>query len=302
MSLEDDLLRIFGSHRVSFVMDKLKVPEGEAIEHGMISKAIEGAQKKVEAHNFEIRKHLIDYDDVMNRQREVIYTQRKEVLAGENIRETIEVILDEMVEDMVGTFCPEKTPPAEWNWSALAIDFASQFNFDAVMPEPDKGLKATELEENLKQQVAARLAERTEAFTAPVMEHLMKVLLLQTIDIQWKDHLLSIDHLKEGIGMRAYGQRNPKEEYKREAYALFMEMMGRIRQEVAQKLFRVQLAREDEVAEMEAKQRRERLALTRQSGPQPASQEPARRDADKVGRNDACPCGSGKKYKKCCGK
>ena len=302
MSLEDDLLRIFGSHRVSFVMDKLKVPEGEAIEHGMISKAIEGAQKKVEAHNFEIRKHLIDYDDVMNRQREVIYTQRKEVLAGENIRETIEVILDEMVEDMVGTFCPEKTPPAEWNWNALALDFASQFNFEAVMPEPDKGLKATGLEENLKQQVAARLAERTEAFTPPVMEHLMKVLLLQTIDIQWKDHLLSIDHLKEGIGMRAYGQRNPKEEYKREAYALFMEMMGRIRQEVAQKLFRVQLAREDEVAEMEAKQRRERLALTRQSGPQPASQEPARRDADKVGRNDACPCGSGKKYKKCCGK
>jgi preprotein translocase subunit SecA len=301
MSLEDDLLRIFGSHRVSYVMDKLKVPEGEAIEHGMISKAIEGAQKKVEAHNFEIRKHLIDYDDVMNRQREVIYTQRKEVLAGENIRETIEVILDEMVEDMVVTFCPEKTPPAEWNWNALATDFASQFNFEAVMTEPDKGLKAAELEESLKQQVAARLAERTEAFTPPVMEHLMKVLLLQTIDTQWKDHLLSIDHLKEGIGMRAYGQRNPKEEYKREAYALFMEMMGRIRQEVAQKLFRVQLAREDEVAEMEAKQRRERLALTRQSGPQPASQEPARRDADKVGRNDACPCGSGKKYKKCCG-
>jgi len=301
MSLEDDLLRIFGSHRVSYVMDKLKVPEGEAIEHGMISKAIEGAQKKVEAHNFEIRKHLIDYDDVMNRQREVIYTQRKEVLAGDNIRETIEVILDEMVEDMVVTFCPEKTPPAEWNWNALATDFASQFNFEAVMTEPDKGLKTAELEESLKQQVAARLAERTEAFTPPVMEHLMKVLLLQTIDTQWKDHLLSIDHLKEGIGMRAYGQRNPKEEYKREAYALFMEMMGRIRQEVAQKLFRVQLAREDEVAEMEAKQRRERLALTRQSGPQPASQEPARRDADKVGRNDACPCGSGKKYKKCCG-
>jgi preprotein translocase subunit SecA len=302
MSLEDDLLRIFGSHRVSYVMDKLKVPEGEAIEHGMISKAIEGAQKKVEAHNFEIRKHLIDYDDVMNRQREVIYTQRKEVLAGENIRETIEVILDEMIEDMVVTFCPEKTAPAEWDWNALASDFANQFNFEAVMPDPDKGQKPAELEDSLKRQVAARLAERTEAFTPPVMEHLMKVLLLQTIDTQWKDHLLSIDHLKEGIGMRAYGQRNPKEEYKREAYALFMEMMGRIRQEVAQKLFRVQLAREDEVAEMEARQRRERLALARQSGPQPTTQEPARRDADKVGRNEACPCGSGKKYKKCCGR
>ncbi len=301
MSLEDDLLRIFGSHRVSFVMEKLKVPENEAIEHGMISKAIEGAQKKVEAHNFEIRKHLIDYDDVMNRQREVIYRQRKEVLAGENIRETIEAIIDEMVEDIVATFCPEKTPPAEWNWEGLTSDFFNQFNFEAVMPDADKDSKPIGLEENFKEQVAARLAERTEAFTAPVMEHLMKVLLLQTIDGKWKDHLLSIDHLKEGIGMRAYAQKNPKEEYKREAYALFMDMMGRIRQEVAQKLFRVQLAREDEVAEMEAQQRRERLALGRQGGPQPAAQNPARREVDKVGRNDACPCGSGKKYKKCCG-
>ncbi len=301
LSLEDDLLRIFGSHRVSYVMEKLKVPENEAIEHGMISKAIEGAQKKVEAHNFEIRKHLIDYDDVMNRQREVIYTQRKEILAGENIRGTIEAILDEMVEDMVATFCPDKTAPEEWNWESLSADFVSQFNVMADMPEPDKDLKPVDLEENLKEQVAKRLAERTETFTPPVMEHLMKVLLLQTIDNKWKDHLLSIDHLKEGIGMRAYAQRNPKEEYKREAYALFMEMMGRIRQEVAQKLFRVQLAREEEVAEMEAEQRRERLALARQSGPQPATKEPVKRDMDKVGRNDACSCGSGKKYKKCCG-
>jgi preprotein translocase subunit SecA len=245
---------------------------------------------------------LIDYDDVMNRQREVIYRQRKEVLAGENIRETIESILDEMVEDIVAAFCPEKTPATEWNWDSLATDFVSQFDFEAELPEADKMLRAIDLEENLKQQVAARLAERTEVFTEPVMEHLMKVLLLQTIDAKWKDHLLSIDHLKEGIGMRAYAQKNPKEEYKREAYALFMEMMGRIRQEVSQKLFRVQLAREDEIAEMEEAQRRERQALAQRGGPQPAVQEPAKREADKVGRNDACPCGSGKKYKKCCGK
>ncbi len=301
MSLDDDLLRIFGSHRVSFVMEKLKVPENEAIEHGMISKAIEGAQKKVEAHNFDIRKHLIDYDDVMNRQREVIYNQRKEVLAGENIRETIEAILDEMVDDMVAAFCPDKTSPTEWNWASLAADFAGQFNIEADVPEPDKDLKPADLEAILKEQVAAHLAERTELFTPPVMEHLMKVLLLQTIDAHWKDHLLSIDQLKEGIGMRAYAQRNPKEEYKREAYALFMEMMGRIRQEVTRKLFLVQLAREEEVAEMEADQRRERQALARQGGPQPVAQEPVKREADKVGRNDPCPCGSGKKYKRCCG-
>ena len=198
MSLEDDLLRIFGSHRVSFVMEKLKVPDNEAIEHGMISKAIEGAQKKVEAHNFEIRKHLIEYDDVMNRQREVIYRQRKEVLAGENIKETIDAILDEMVEDMVATFCPDKTPPAEWNWENLTADFVNQFNVEAETPEPDRGLTPDALGEDLRGQVGARLAERTELFTPPVMEHLMKVLLLQTIDAQWKDHLLSIDHLKIG--------------------------------------------------------------------------------------------------------
>jgi preprotein translocase subunit SecA len=132
------------------------------------------------------------------------------------------------------------------------------------------------------------------------MEHLMKVLLLQTIDTQWKDHLLSIDHLKEGIGMRAYGQRNPKEEYKREAYGLFMEMMGRIRVEVVNKLFRVQLVRDEEVSRMEEEQRRERNAITL-SGPVAAAPTPVRRDAGTVGRNDACPCGSGKKYKKCCG-
>lgn len=303
MSLEDDLLRIFGSHRVSYVMDKLKVPEGEAIEHGMISKAIEGAQKKVEAHNFEIRKHLIDYDDVMNRQREVIYTQRKEVLAGENIRETIETILNETVEDMVSTFCPEKTPSSDWNWEALTNDFGHQFNFMPDWPERDQSLTVHEFEDNLKNQVMNRLQEREESFTPPVLEHLMKVLLLQTIDVQWKDHLLSIDHLKEGIGMRAYAQRNPKEEYKREAYNLFMEMMGRIRQEVTQKLFMVQLAREEEVAEMEAEQRRQRLALARQNNSSSTPQGPVvKKEEDKVGRNDPCPCGSGKKYKKCCGR
>ena len=303
LSLEDDLLRIFGSQRVSYVMDKLKVPENEPIEHGMISKAIEGAQRKVEAHNFEIRKHLIEYDDVMNRQREVIYNQRKEVLAGESIPETIDAILDETIEDIVATFCPEKTPPAEWNWESLANDFYNQFNFVPDLPAPETaGLKPEGLATSLKEQARQLLARKTEEFTAPVMEHLMKVLLLQTIDTQWKDHLLSIDHLKEGIGMRAYAQKNPKEEYKREAFNLFMEMMSRIRQEVLNKLFRVQLAREEEVSRMEEEQRRQRLALARQGGPGAGkTPAPAKRDADKVGRNDPCPCGSGKKYKKCCG-
>ena len=302
LGLDDDLLRIFGSERVAFIMDKLKMPDGEPIEHGMISRAIENAQKKVEAHNFEISKHLIDYDDVMNKQREVIYTQRKEVLAGENLRATIESILDETVDDMIATFCPEKTPASEWNWEGLFVDFGNQFNAAADLPAPETpGLNQQALAEVLRAQVHRQLQARSEEFGPPVMEHLMKVLLLQTIDDQWKDHLLSIDHLKEGIGMRAYGQRNPKEEYKREAYGLFMQMMGRIRQEVINKLFRVRLAREEEVTRMEEEQRRQRNALTRQAAPPAAAPAPAKRDAGAVGRNDPCPCGSGRKYKKCCG-
>ncbi|MDD4457613.1 MAG: preprotein translocase subunit SecA [Syntrophotalea acetylenica] len=301
LSLEDDLLRIFGSHRVAYIMDRLKIPEGEPIEHRFISKAIENAQKKVEAHNFDIRKHLIEYDDVMNTQRNVIYTQRREVLAGRQLPETIAAIVDEMVEDIVATFCPEKTNPEDWNWTSLNEDFYSQFN---MMPNPvdvsARNLTPALLVEQLKQQVHQRLREREEEFSMPVMLHLMKVLLLQTIDSQWKDHLLSIDHLKEGIGLRGYAQRNPKEEYKREAYELFLQMMGRIRQEVVQKLFRVQLAREQDVERMETRQRRQQVMFNRAGG-EPEALQPLVRHDKKVGRNDPCPCGSGLKFKKCCG-
>jgi preprotein translocase subunit SecA len=301
LSLEDDLLRIFGSHRVAFIMDKLKIPENEPIEHGMISRAIENAQKKVEGHNFDIRKHLIEYDDVMNRQREVIYEQRREVLAGENIRGTYNAIIEEMVEDIVATFCPEKVAPADWNVSNLVDDFNSQFNFQPELPDLDSKPNTEELTEALKKQVFKRLIEKENDFTPPVLEHLMTVLLLQVIDSQWKDHLLSIDHLKEGIGLRGYGQKNPKEEYKREAYDLFMQMMGRIRQEVLQKLFMIQLVQQDDVERMEEEQKKRKVVMNRSDEADKPAQ-PVTRDEDKVGRNDPCPCGSGKKYKKCCGR
>lgn len=302
LSLEDDLLRIFGSQRVAFVMEKLKIPEGEPIEHGIISKAIENAQKKVEAHNFDIRKHLLEYDDVMNRQREVIYAQRREVLAGEQLKETIQGINDETVEDMIASFCPEKTMAQEWDWERLLEDFGNQFAFHPDLSLIDQETASREeLEQLLKEQVAGRLDHREEEFGSQLMKHLMRVLLLQAIDSQWKDHLLSVDHLKEGIGLRSYGQKNPKEEYKREAYSLFMEMMGRIRQEVPQKLFRIQLAREEDVEQMEAQQRQQKIEMNRIGGENQA-RKPSTRDEDKIGRNDSCPCGSGKKYKKCCGK
>ena len=302
LSLEDDLLRIFGSQKVAYIMDKMKIPDGEPIEHGMISRAIENAQKKVEAHNFDIRKHLIEYDDVMNRQRDVIYTQRREVLAGEQLQETFQGIIADTVADMVGSFCPSKIPSADWDWDRLTEDFFNQFNFLPDLSSIDpSGIKAEELEELLKKQANQRLSEKEEEFTPPIMAHLMRILLLQTIDSQWKDHLLCVDHLKEGIGLRGYGQKDPKEEYKREAYSLFIEMMGRVREEVLQKIFRIQLAREEDVEQLDAKQRRQKISMNR-TNEEVQVNKPTVRDEDKVGRNDPCPCGSGKKYKKCCGK
>lgn len=303
LSLEDDLLRIFGSQRVAFVMEKLRIPEGEPIEHGIISKAIENAQKKVEAHNFDIRKHLIEYDDVMNRQREVIYTQRREVLGGEDIPETVAGIVNEMVEDMVTSFCPDRVAAAEWDWPRLLDDYQKQFAFVPVLDEIDqqKGGR-DELESVFKTQANNHLAAKREDFTPEVMDHLSRILLLQTIDARWKEHLLSIDHMKEGIGLRGYAQKNPKEEYKREAYSMFMDMMARIRQDVVQKLFHVQLARQEDVDELEAQQRKQQVALNQKGGgSEDIVNAPKMRDEDKVGRNDPCPCGSGKKYKKCCG-
>jgi preprotein translocase subunit SecA len=254
----------------------------------------------VEGQNFEVRKHLIEYDDVMNRQREVIYTQRREVLGGEDIRDVWNAMIEEMVEDIVATFCPEKSPVQEWNLSSLADDFHNQFHFWPRLPGEDERTTQAELEQDLKQQVFKRLEEREEELTPKVLEYLMKVLLLQVIDSKWKDHLLSIDHLKEGIGLRGYGQKNPKQEYKREAFNLFMEVMGRIRQEAIQKLFVVQLVQERDVEQMEAEQKQRKVVTNRSDEPQ--KQQTVVRNEEKVGRNDPCPCGSGKKYKKCCGR
>ena len=301
LSLEDDLLRIFGSHRVAFIMDKLRIPENEPIEHGMISKAIENAQKKVEAHNYEIRKHLIDYDDVMNKQREVIYSQRKDVLAGEGVREIFQSIIDETIDTLISAHCPApaKGHAQHWDLDALVDECYALFCFRPQLPAVQT---SQEMHDALHAAVMKRMREKEEDFTAPVMDQLMKILLLQAIDGQWKDHLLSIDHLKEGIGLRGYAQKNPKEEYKREAYTLFMDLMVRIRQEVVTKLFYVQLVHEEDVAQMEAEElERSRAAIRGITGEEEVAHRPLIREEDKIGRNEMCPCGSGKKYKKCCG-
>jgi preprotein translocase subunit SecA len=299
LSLEDDLLRIFGSERVAMIMNKLGIEEGEAITHGLITRAIENAQKKVEAHNFEIRKHLLEYDDVMNKQREVIYTQRREILGGVELREQFLEMMDETVEDLVAAYAIDKVPAGEWDWKGIVEWLYKTFGFQLdVTPEDIARFTPQNLKEMLQAKVREIFSAKVESFGEEVMDHLIKVIMLQTIDSQWKDHLLSIDHLKEGIGLRGYGQKDPKQEYKREAYTLFMDMIARIREEVVEKIFWVQIAHDDDVERIEQQQRRQRLIFNLVD--EEAASLPAK--STKVGRNDPCPCGSGKKYKKCCGK
>ena len=299
LSLQDDLLRIFGSERVSKIMDMLKIEEGEAITHGLITKAIENAQKKVEAHNFEIRKHLIEYDDVMNKQREVIYAQRREILAGEGIRESFLDMVDETVADLAAGYAIDKVPAQEWDWQGMGDSIYKIFGFQVDIPaETMERLNPYNLRELLQEKVRELYTAKVADFGDELMDHLIKVIMLQSIDTQWKDHLLSIDHLKEGIGLRGYGQKDPKQEYKKEAYQLFMDMMLRTREEVVEKIFWVQIAREEDVEKMEEQQKRQRLVFN--LGDEPEAQQPV--TSKKVGRNEPCPCGSGKKYKQCCGK
>ncbi|OGT96829.1 MAG: preprotein translocase subunit SecA, partial [Geobacteraceae bacterium GWB2_52_12] len=301
LSLQDDLLRIFGSERVAKIMDLLKIEEGEAITHSMITRSIENAQKKVEAHNFDIRKHLIEYDDVMNKQREVIYTQRREILAGQEIRESFLEMLNETIEDIVDSYCIDKTPANEWDWQGIGEVVFKCFNLQLDLPqEMLPRLNPANFRDTLKEQVTATFQTKTTDMGDELIHHLIKVIMLQAIDTHWKDHLLNIDHLKEGIGLRGYGQKDPKQEYKKEAYNLFMEMIIRIRQEVVERIYWVQVEHPDEVEELEEEQRSKKLVFNL-SGDEERTPEPAK-TAKVAGRNEPCPCGSGKKFKKCCGK
>src|SRR6266702_2417509 len=297
LSLEDDLLRIFGSERVSKIMDLLKIEEGEAITHGMISRSIENAQKKVEAHNFDIRKHLIEYDDVMNKQREVIYAQRREILAGAEIRSSFLDMLDESVEDLITAYTVEKVPAAEWDWQAISDGCHKMFSFHPdIPPVTMHRITPDNFRDLLREKVREIFNAKAAEFGDEMTDHLTKVIMLQVIDSQWKDHLLSIDHLKEGIGLRGYGQKDPKQEYKKEAFQLFMDMIGRIREEVVGKIFWVQIAREEDVERIEEQhQKKQRLVFNLSEGD--VAQQPAK--STKHGRNEPCPCGSGKKYKQC---
>ncbi|MDI6753101.1 MAG: preprotein translocase subunit SecA [Thermodesulfobacteriota bacterium] len=301
LSLEDDLLRIFGSQRISGVMSRLGMEEGQPIEHSLISRAIENAQKRVEAHNFDIRKHLLEYDNVMNKQREVIYAQRKKVLAQEGVIEEIPEIIAELAEGVVDPIADEKTYPEEWDYRRLNESLIRLFSFGLdIRPEAIRDMTREKLMDKVTDLTMEIYRRREAEFGAESMRLLEKALYLQSIDTLWKEHLLSMDHLKEGIGLRGYGQRNPLQEYQKEGYGMFTDLMQRIKEETIQKLFRVQIARPQEVARFE-EVRQQPLVLTHGEEVE-EKHKPTKRESKKVGRNEPCPCGSGKKYKKCHGR
>jgi len=303
LALEDDLLRIFGGERISGIMNKLGMEEGEPIENALITRAIENAQSKVEGHNFEIRKQLLEYDDVMNQQREVIYQQRRETLTGENLRPSIETIIGEMAHNMAMEIANSQQHPEEWDWSRFNEAVLKQFNFRIDSPDVDTldGLTAEGLAQYIEDAALKTYQEREDDFGADNMRSLERHIMLMTVDSLWKDHLLSMDHLKEGIGLRGYAQQNPLIVYKKEGFEMFQDMIARIKEETVGILYRVQLAESEPVEQLRQSQEQKMVFSSGGDGP-PPKKKPVRNPQKKIGRNAPCPCGSGKKYKQCCGR
>ena len=304
LSLEDDLLRIFGSDRISGIMDKLGMEEDEPIEHNMISKAIENAQRKVEGYHFDIRKHLLEYDDVMNKQRKVIFDQRRQVLEGDNLKPIVEDMISGLVDGVAVEFASEKVPSQDWDWDELSLRIVELFNVELHWDKEARvDLNTDSLYDKLLAEVQEAYKKQEETNGEEQMRHLERLVLLQMVDTHWKEHLLNMDHLKEGIGLRGYGQKNPLNEYKKEGFDLFMGMIERVKEQTVGTLLRVQVVQSDEVARMEEEQKRKEQEMQMNKGPagEEQVQKPVKRTEEKIGRNAPCPCGSGKKYKKCCG-
>jgi preprotein translocase subunit SecA len=299
LSLEDDLMRIFGGERIQSMMNRVGMEEGEPIEHRLISGAIERAQRKVEGHHFDIRKQLIEYDDVMNQQREVIYRQRQEALRGENLKPAIVEMIQGMIESFADEYADDRLIPEEWDWQALNDEF---FQYFAFRVHPDKkileNLRPESLYEYLYTEVMAAYQKKEMDLDPREFRKIEQLVMLQTVDRHWKDHLLQMDHLKEGIGLRGYAQQNPLIVYKKEGFEMFQEMIFQIQKSIISVLFRVERVTP---TDLERYAEKEKKKLTYSSGKEPERNEPVKRTDKKVGRNSPCPCGSGKKFKKCCG-
>ena len=320
LSLEDDLMRIFGSQRMDGMLQKLGLQEGEAIIHPWINKALEKAQQKVEARNFDIRKNLLKFDDVMNDQRKVIYEQRKELMAAVDVAQTIIDMRHEVVEEMVGKCIPERAYPEQWDVAGLHEEVLRVFNLDLPVAEwaKEEGIADQEIRHRLLDSTDRKMAEKAANYGPDVMRMVEKSLLLQLLDQSWKDHLLTLDHLRQGIGLRAYGQRDPLNEYKREAFNLFQEMLTQLRERITSVMAHIELTVEAGTEEMLAPRRPDHLvegredpaftdgsAMNQTINLQPIRTQPVDpRDPSTwagTSRNAPCPCGSGKKYKYCHG-
>ena len=316
LSLEDDLLRIFGSHRIQKIMERLGMEEGEPIEHRLVTRAIATAQKRVENHNFEIRKHLLEYDDVMNKQREIIYGMRRQILDGESQADTVAEWMEDLVLDTLDAHAAEGAHPEDWDLGGLTEALHRQFDVKIATAQYEEVVSHQGLADLVGAAVKERYAQRERELGDELMRALERHEMLIVIDTQWKDHLLSIDHLKEGIGLRGYGQRDPLTEYKKEAFDLFQDMVERTKAIVIERLFKVQVVRDAPMelptitAWADAQESRGSLPSDARPGgwtpaaastptaarPVPAPRTPT---GEKIGRNDPCYCGSGKKYKKC---
>jgi len=315
LSLEDDLLRIFGSDKISGFMAKLGMENGQPIEHAMVSKAVENAQRKVEAHNFDIRKHLLEYDDVMNRQREVIYTLRRDILTGDNQKDLLYDIADEVLEETLGDIIPGGIYPEEWDIERLneslerLLDVSLKKVDDQHLLLDGKqkiGLEDCKVEQ-IHEAVFSAATDKYDLKEKEIGPELLRyperMIMLQVLDNLWREHLLAMDHMKEGIGLRGYAQKNPLNEYKKEGFDLFSHMNFRMKEEICEFLFKAQINKEA-IQSLETRQDKEERKVMehRGEGSEGQKQAPIKRDENKVGRNEPCPCGSGKKYKKCHGK
>lgn len=295
LSLEDDLMRLFGSENIASIMDKLGMDEDEPIEHKLVTRSIEQAQKKVEARNFDIRKHVLEYDDVMNQQREVIYGQRRQILMGENMRDNIFNMIEKIIDRAMELYADEKLFPEEWDYSGL-IEYCEEFFAPEgkLNKEELEKLSRDELREALVALAEEAYSSREQLFGIDNMRELEKVVMLKVVDAKWMEHLDAMDMLREGIGLRAYGQRDPLIEYKIEAYDMFQQMIDNIQTDIVKYIFRVNIVSQPE----------DRLQQAHESHGEEEGQQAHQPivNKDHTGRNELCPCGSGKKYKKCCGK
>jgi len=312
LSLEDDLMRLFGSDRIAAIMDRLGVEDGEVIRHSMVTKAIERAQKRVEAQNFSIRKHLLEYDDVMNQQREVIYDRRLAVLEGADLREDVLDLIKTVIDSKVDAHTDAATYPEAWDLAGLKQDLLKTFLVDVKFDQKDLNeLKQEALREHLHKMARQIYDHKERMLGDELMRQLERYAMLRTIDDKWKEHLYDVDQLKTGIGLRAYGQRDPLIEYKKEAFGLFTQMLDAIDEETIGLIFKIQLEDRQKAKAREPEDQTRAVHKSTvgmgYSDTQPAEQvapgkrKPVKRTGKKIGRNDPCPCGSGKKYKKCCG-